>query len=394
MKIGVFLKDYSPEIGGGYTIQDCIFQSLLELAGECPHRFVIFCRNPNELMGKLTYKGIEFIDSLGGFRERLASRAKRGARALRGRRQRIAREEEVARSLGVEFAWFIGGGIQLDIPYLTTVWDLQYRLQPWFPEVSAQGGWEERETFNSTFMRRATFIIAGTQTGRKEIERFYHVTENRIRILPHPTPRYALEASAPEERNPLVKYGIPDHYLFYPAQFWPHKNHANLLFAIRALRDNYHLTLPVVFVGSDQGNLSYVQRLVDELRIREQVHILGFVPQGDLVSLYQHAFALCYLSFFGPENLPPLEAFGLGCPVIASNVAGAEEQLGRAALLVDPNSVENISEAILSLYKKTELRKTLIERGRKRAAQWTGEDFVRGVFSIFDEFEVVRRCWE
>ncbi|MFM6269445.1 MAG: glycosyltransferase, partial [Dolichospermum sp.] len=55
-----------------------------------------------------------------------------------------------------------------------------------------------------------------------------------------------------------------------------------------------------------------------------------------MTSLYINAFSLAFMSFFGPDNLPPLEAMALGCPVIASKVSGSEEQLGNNALLVNP----------------------------------------------------------
>jgi glycosyltransferase involved in cell wall biosynthesis len=129
------------------------------------------------------------------------------------------------------------------------------------------------------------------------------------------------------------------------------------------------------------------------LGLSDHVRFLGFVSQDDLVSLYRHALALTYVSFFGPENLPPLEAFALGCPVIASNVAGAHEQLGDAALLVDPKSPAEIAEAIKAVYENTSLRELLVRRGLARACRWTGGDFVRGVFSLLDEFVPIRRCW-
>jgi glycosyltransferase involved in cell wall biosynthesis len=147
-------------------------------------------------------------------------------------------------------------------------------------------------------------------------------------------------------------------------------------------------------VGSNKGNENYIRKLISKLELSSQVHILGFVPQEDMIGFYQNALALAFMTFFGPDNLPPLEAFALRCPVIASKVSGAEEQLGDAALLVDPKSPDQIAEAINKLYNSPDLRKTLIELGSKRAQKWTGQDFIRGIFSILDEFEAVRRCWE
>jgi glycosyltransferase involved in cell wall biosynthesis len=128
--------------------------------------------------------------------------------------------------------------------------------------------------------------------------------------------------------------------------------------------------------------------------LSSQVHILGYVPQKDMIALYRNALVLTFITFFGPDNLPPLEAFALGCPVIASNVSGAEEQLGDAALLVDPKNPEQIADAIFNVYNSPEQRNILIERGLKRAHQWTGHDFIMNIFEILDEFEPIRRCWE
>ena len=91
------------------------------------------------------------------------------------------------------------------------------------------------------------------------------------------------------------------------------------------------------------------------------------MSQNELIALYKDAFALIFLSFFGPDNLPPLEAFGLGCPVIASNVSGSQEQLSDYAILVDPHNENQVAHAIKTLYEKPEIRKDLIKRGYERA---------------------------
>jgi glycosyltransferase involved in cell wall biosynthesis len=233
----------------------------------------------------------------------------------------------------------------------------------------------------------------GTEVGKDEVVNFYRVPPDRVRLIPHPTPAFALKAPKDQGEEVLTRYNIPKGYLLYPAQFWPHKNHVGLLLAVRLLREQYGITLPVVLVGSDTGNLEHVRRVSDELNLSAQVHFLGFVSREDLIALYRNALALTYLTFFGPENLPPLEAFALGCPVIASNVSGSQEQLGDAALLVDPKDEKQIAAAIKRLLDDPVLVETLVSRGIARASRWTAEDFVRGVCSLFDEFESVRRCW-
>ena len=394
MKVGVFLEDFSPDVGGGYTIQEDIFRALLDLMDETNHSFVLFCRRPEAFRSLLTTPRLTAVAFPGNLGQRVFARAQSGLNSLIESRQRQTRLEQLCKESGVEFMWFVGAeAVQIDLPYMAIVWDLQHRLQPWFPEVSAGGTWRQRETFYGEYLRRATYIIAGTDAGRLEIERFYQVTSNRIMILPHPTPAFALNAKPADVASVLKKYGLRSNYLFYPAQFWSHKNHANLLLAAAELKREHQIDMQVVFVGSNKGNEEYVRTFATQLNPSIDVAFLGFVPLEDLIALYRGAFALGYITFFGPENLPPLEAFALGCPVIASDVSGAREQLGDAALFVDPRSPMQIAAAIKELHDNESLRNTLIDKGRARAERWTATEFVRGVFAALDEFEPVRRCW-
>lgn len=402
MKVGVFLGNLVPTAGGGFTLSDDILEALIKLRSR--HSFVVFSNLTKEQTRGVAAKHLEFVSLQRGFWERARSKltgiiGKAVAKLpiIRSSFQTMYTHwlEQAVDDLGIEVMWFVNPWcyIEVDIPYIFTVWDLQHRLQPWFPEVSSNGGWQYREKLYATAIPRASAVIVGVEPGKEEIVRFYRVPPERVKLIPHPTPRFALRVSRDSGKEVLAKYHIPKGYLFYPAQFWPHKNHVGLLLAVNLLRDKYDLVLPMVFVGYDKGNLQYVRRVVGELGLSTQVHFLRFVPQEDLVGLYRNAFALTYLTFFGPENLPPLEAFALGCPVIASNVSGAQEQLGDAALLVDPRDEEQIAMAIKSLYDDPALRQTLVQRGLERAAKWTGEDFVKSVFAILDDFESLRRCW-
>ena len=188
------------------------------------------------------------------------------------------------------------------------------------------------------------------------------------------------------------KYGLSQPFLFYPAQFWAHKNHVTLLHALALLRKQGR-EIDLVFSGSDKGNRAHCENVTRELGVTPFVHYLGFVPDDDLIALYRQASALAYVSFGGPENLPPLEAFALGCPVLASDIPGAREQLGECAIYLDPCSAQNIASACQQVLDDGGLRARLIAAGRVRAQKWTGTDFVRGVFGILDDIEPIRRTW-
>lgn len=399
MKVGVLMNTTVPTEGGGYTFQEDIFQALTEV--ESKHTFIVLSMLKMDETRKLESRGLKVlsvhrdaVEKTLYFTKKYTIQLAKKLPILKKHLQFKSWLTQLAYHHGIEVMWFpTPGFFEVDVPYIYTVFDLQHRVQPWFPEVCSNGQWEKREKLFSKAISRAAVIITGAEAGRDEIERFYRVPKDRIKLLPHPTPHFTLNSIKNSTKDTLLKYNIPQSYLFYPAQFWPHKNHIGLLYAVKHLREKYSINIPAVFVGSDKGNLRHIRLKINELGLTSQIHILGFVPSDDLVGLYRHAFALIYPTYFGPENLPPLEAFSLGCPVIASNVPGAQEQLGDAALLVDPKNSDSIALAVKSLYDNPELKRTIIQRGAKRATDWTGKDFVKGICQIIDDMEPIRRCW-
>jgi glycosyltransferase involved in cell wall biosynthesis len=395
MKVGILAPVLPESLGGGHTFEHEIFEQLIESAKNSKHEFVVF-ETSNTGVGSGNLKRVPLKPPAV---RKAQSKLSKVGRTLRFAPRKIVHlfeskwAEEIFAREGIEFFLNVSSGTAtLEVPFLTIVWDLQHRVNPFFPEVSTDGTWQSRETYFSLILKRATYVIVGTQAGKQEVQTFYGVPDERIRILPHPTPRFALEQNPADDVH-LSKYKLPQDYVFYPAQFWSHKNHVGLLHAIDRLKRSENLRLPVVFTGSDQGNERHVRQLVRTLQLEDQVHFLGHVSRETLKALYQNAFALCYASFSGPENLPPLEAFASGCPVVAADIPGASEQLGDAALLVNPAKELDIAQALKSLFQDKAKRENLITRGKERARRFTGSDFAKGLLDLLDEFQPIRRCW-
>ncbi len=290
---------------------------------------------------------------------------------------------------GAECAWMLGGSqVPLDLPYLATVWDVQHRAQPWFPEVSSNGEWREREQLVREFIARAFRVLTGTAQGAREVEAFYGRPVTDSRVIPFAVPEFARQAGAEERLSRPAEVG--ERYLLYPASFWAHKNHVTLLHALALLSDDTQLVL----VGADRGAMAHVRSTALALGVAERVVFMGHVPRASLIALYQHAEALVYASLFGPDNLPPLEAMALGCPVIASDIPGASEQLGDAALLVSPLSAEAWTSAIRDLRDQPAQRARLVARGHECSSASGAEHYANEVFRIIDEeLAPVRALW-
>jgi glycosyltransferase involved in cell wall biosynthesis len=304
-------------------------------------------------------------------------------------RWRTALDATLARDL-IDVVWFASQYAEpCELPTIATVLDLEHLHHPWFPEVSQRGEWERREHAFHRVLPKATGVIVANQAAAADVAGRFGVPAERLLCMPHPTPAFALAAAAAD--TPPIEavraLGVEPPYVLYPAQFWPHKNHATLIEAMQSL-PGYGLVL----VGSDKGQLGYVQELAHRADVHTRVRFPGFVSTEQLVALYAHAHALAFASWFGPENLPPLEAFALGCPVVASRVPGAEEQLGGAALLVDPTDARGFAEAVLAL-EEPALRQRLVAAGRARAAERTVAQYVTGVLEFLQRFAALRATW-
>jgi glycosyltransferase involved in cell wall biosynthesis len=394
MHVAAVVAGFDPKSGGGHTFEREILGALRQSAALSAHRFTVLCPEASAaaLTRELSGSALR-VAAVPRRTGRFAAMALREIESIRAHWRRRSDIDRVAVANGIEFVWFLSAQPdRTDIPFMTVVWDLQHRASPWFPEMSANGMWDGRDSVHRWFLQRATKIITGTEVGRDQLTQFFQIPSENILTLPHPTPSYVFREIETTPGDTIEKLGLKQPYVLYPAQFWPHKNHVNLLLAIADLKKK-GVAVSVALVGSDQGNRQFVEDVAVREGISGQVNFLGFVERSVLVELYRRALALTYVSWCGPENLPPLEAFALGCPVIATRIPGAEEQLGDAALLCEPGDPTSISEAIAKVHADGELRTRLIDAGRIRAKRFSPADYVAGALKFLDEFSVIRRCW-
>ena len=140
-------------------------------------------------------------------------------------------------------------------------------------------------------------------------------------------------------------------FFFYPAQFWSHKNHYNLLLAFKEFSKLYP-SVKLVLSGSDKGNLPYIKEVIDELTLDDAVCYAGFAEMEEVYTFYKNSIALIMPTFLGPTNLPLLEAAMLGTPVIASDLKGHKELLGNYAAYIDPADHRSIFVAMVEILQR------------------------------------------
>lgn len=281
--------------------------------------------------------------------------------------------------------------------YITTVWDLCHRDYPEFPEVRWNRQFEARDRNYIAVLPRATAIFVDSELGKVNAAHRYGVDFERIHVMPFQAAeatRREVDLKAKNDLNIREKYQLDVPYVFYPAQFWAHKNHVYLLEGLRALQETHGMRIGAIFSGGDQGNLSYIRSYVRKLGFQDRIRFTGFVTNEEIVELYLQSIALVMPSYFGPTNLPPLEAFQLGVPVLYSDKNGLREQVGDAALLIDLKDPNTMAQHLKNLIEDEQLRKKMTTAGFERLKNFDAYDHIGILRRVIDDFRWRRLCWE
>lgn len=259
------------------------------------------------------------------------------------------------------------------VKIVAPVHDLMHRYEASFPEVSED--YERREIAFKALAKYGAGVLVDSKLGKKQFVESYH-NSKKTKVVP--LPFIAPEHIQKTKEEPI---DVPVKYVFYPAQFWKHKNHINLVKAIEILKeriDNIHLVL----VGSEKNCCKEIKEYIASHGLENCISILGFVSDENITYLYKHAVGMIMPSYFGPTNIPPLEAMALGCPVAVSDKYAMPEQVGAAGLLFNPDSPEEIANCIEKLWTDEQLREKMIKLGYKKVNHWTKKAFDKKLMNI------------
>ncbi|MGH8286910.1 MAG: glycosyltransferase family 4 protein, partial [Steroidobacteraceae bacterium] len=200
-------------------------------------------------------------------------------------------------------------------PFAFTLHDLQ---EKYYPQhfTRAQRAW--RHASGTALSRAATRIVCESQYVKNDIRRFYRVPDDKVVVIPAPPVSALVHAQASPAALAEVyrKLSLPEQYLFYPAQFWAHKNHARLLDAFAAVVRRFpqcHLVL----TGRERDQFSSVMAHAARLGLRSRLRHLGHLDENELAAVYRRAALLVIPTLFESISIPVYEAFLLGVPVCA-----------------------------------------------------------------------------
>jgi len=228
--------------------------------------------------------------------------------------------------------------------------------------------------------RRQDAIIAVSARTARDIQRHYSLGPPQVTCVHNGIDHDRFRPAAVPRENFLLYVARLEH---------PAKNHCRLIEAFTRFKSRTTSNWKLKLAGSDWQNAHAIHEAARRSPFAADIEFLGFVADAHLPALYQRAAVFIYPSLYEGFGLPPLEAMACGCPVIASDRGSLGEVVGDAARIIDPEDVNNMANAVASLWRDQDERARLAEAGLRRAAEFdwakTAAATVRVYERVLDE---------
>lgn len=253
-------------------------------------------------------------------------------------------------------------------------------------------------------------IITISETSKKDIVRFLGVRPEMVHVVylaPKSVFRKIENGLHPAGRKRKMeikkRYDLPDRFVLYVGDVNYNKNVLKLIKACKILK------VPLVICGKQaaeiesrininelNGPMDYFRYLFGMLhpeishykelvRATSGVIRLGFVPDSDLVGIYNLASVYVQPSLYEGFGIPVLEAMASGVPVVASKTQALVEIAGDASLYADPKSMDDIAQKISMVIKDRALRERLVKKGLETAREYSWAKSAKGVLGVYQE---------
>jgi glycosyltransferase involved in cell wall biosynthesis len=233
---------------------------------------------------------------------------------------------------------------------------------------------------NMQSCRIADKVIAISEQSKRDAIEFFHADPDKVEVIYQGCNNiFRQKLSAEDKTKVKAKYNLPDHYLLFVGAIEPRKNIASILNAI----STQHIAAPLVVVGRQTEYSKELLNLAHTLKITSQVHFMHQVETIDLPAIYQMAQLFVYPSVFEGFGIPVLEALCSETPVITSRGGCFEETGGSYSKYVQPDSVEEIGDAIKLILGDSTLCETMRTKGLVHADYFTDDKIANRLMNCY-----------
>ncbi|MBF0384369.1 MAG: glycosyltransferase family 4 protein [Candidatus Omnitrophica bacterium] len=269
---------------------------------------------------------------------------------------------------------------------VVTVHDLIFKT---FPEGHTQTSIDETERKMHNIGERADKIICCSENTINDLKKYFKIPDEKITLIYQGVDKnifYPINAEESKLAERVIKKrGIKDPFILSVGTIEPRKNLENILYSFDKLRARGKFKGKLAVIGMEGWLSEGVEGLIKKLELKEHVVFLGYLTDQELRYFYNKAEAFVFPSFYEGFGFPIIEAFCCGTPVVTSNVSSCPEVAKDSALLVDPYSSEDISEAIARILHDPKLKRSLVEKGFRRGSDFSFRKTAQKTLAVYNE---------
>lgn len=261
------------------------------------------------------------------------------------------------------------GCLHTKVPVCITLHDLAYRHYPQFMDRLHQ--WHYRR-FYPRYARSAKHIVTVSEFTKQDVMHQFDISPDKIDVVYNAGRKGFVPLPYSEKENIKEKLTSGHEYFLFVGAIHPRKNIINLLKAFVQFKRRQRSNMKLVIVGRMAWQFEEIREAKEKMPFKDDVIWTGYLGFEELTKITAAAYALVYPSVFEGFGIPIVEAMECHVPVIVSNTSSMPEVGGNAALLVNPESPEDIAEKMGLMYKDEVLRNRLIQEAiiQKQKFNW------------------------
>ena len=223
-------------------------------------------------------------------------------------------------------------------------------------------------------------IIAVSESTKRDVMKYYGIGEEKIIVVHEGVGDEFKPLSESEMADMKYAFGFP--FILYVGTLEPRKNIPTIIRAFLKLKEAGYAH-KLVICGKKGWMFDEIFNLVSELALKTDVIFTGYIPKNDLVKLYNAADLFVYPSLYEGFGLPPLEAMACGTPVITSNHSSLPEVVGNSGIMVEPNDIQGLSNAMIKFLTDKDFRQDMIRLGLERVKLFSPKQSVINTLQVY-----------
>lgn len=284
--------------------------------------------------------------------------------------------------------------------YVIVFYELQHLQYNFFPEYKSYHNYDLREMVIKNFLQYAFKIITCVEKDKILLQKYYNALEDKIIVQPFVSRLPIIYEKKKEElnfNNFFKKFEKTNKkILFYPAQFWPHKNHRYIIEAIESIVNKNKITdFHVVFCGFDKFHqLDFLKKIIKEKEISDYFSFYDYLEDEEIISLYLNSYALVMPTFVGHYSLPLFEAFYFKIPVFFTKNL-LDENLRKYVFEIDTREPKLFYDKLKYLDENKDKVKDLTLSSHEFYKDFCSlKNIKKNYIKIFEDVEYFNNLWK